>query len=323
LSTPRSCLVVSYHYVRDASAARFQGLHAVAPDRFEQQLAVLQRDRSLLDYATCLDALNGRRPPAGPSLLLTFDDGVIDHYSTVFPVLQGIGATGIFFVPSGCVGPRPRVLNVQKVQLLLASLGGEALWEQVLAGVRAVRGWTPGCVFGPGIYRYDAVREARLKHLLNYQLPFEVVDPLLEALFRRHVGEEAEVARALYLSASMIREMARAGMTFGYHTRQHRVLARLREDQQRAEIQDGVRWIRALTGQRSVPFCYPHGHAHAYTSHTVRILRDSGYAMAFTAVRGLACLTSGARFELPRCDTRDLPPFEEAKERPCVRSCSA
>lgn len=68
-----------------------------------------------------------------------------------------------------------------------------------------------------------------------------------------------------------------------------------------------MRWIRALTGQASVPFRYPHGHAHAYTTQTVRILRETGYSMAFTAVRGLSCPAAGTRFELPRYDTRDVP----------------
>ena len=44
-----------------------------------------------------------------------------------------------------------------------------------------------------------------------------------------------------------------------------------------------------------------------YTPRTVAMLRETGYSMAFTAVRGLARPAAGARFELPRCDTRDVP----------------
>jgi len=44
-----------------------------------------------------------------------------------------------------------------------------------------------------------------------------------------------------------------------------------------------------------------------HTPRTVTILRETGYSMAFTAVRGLARPATGARFELPRCDTRDVP----------------
>jgi len=304
---PATCLVVSYHYVRNGSAAPFQGLHGLGADRFEQQLAGMQHDRALLDYTAFLDALDGGRPLARPGVLLTFDDGLSDHYTTVFPILKARGAAGIFFVSARTVGPPPRVLNVQKTQLLLAALGGDALWEEVQGAVVPVRGWARCHPCGPEVYRYDTVADARIKHLLNYELPFEVVDSVLDALFRRHIGEEVEVAPALYLSEAMIREMARAGMTFGYHTATHRVLARLSEDEQRAEVEDGMRWIRTLTGQPTVPFCFPHGHAHAYTSQTVRILRETGYSMAFTAVRDLAYPAAGARFELPRYDTRDMP----------------
>jgi peptidoglycan/xylan/chitin deacetylase (PgdA/CDA1 family) len=41
---------------------------------------------------------------------LTFDDGFIDHYTRVFPLLQDYGMTGAFFVPTGLIG-RPGGLD--------------------------------------------------------------------------------------------------------------------------------------------------------------------------------------------------------------------
>ena len=308
------CLVLSYHYVRDRSPA-FPRLPALEPARFEAQLAVLTRDRRAQDHAAFLDAVDRRRPLPGRTFLLTFDDGLVDHYATVFPILRAHGVTGVLFVSAAGAGPRPRVLNVQKVQMLLAVLGGAALAEEVRAGM-AARG-RPVVSTPPraGLYRYDAPADVHVKHLLNYELPFEDADPLLEALFARHIGNEEECARGLYLNEAMIREMAAAGMVFGFHTWNHRVLSRLSPAEQQTELAGGADWIRSLTGQRSVPFCYPHGHAHAYTPDTVRILDDAGYSSAFTAVRRAADPARDPRFELPRFDTRDVPAGEGAAAR--------
>jgi peptidoglycan/xylan/chitin deacetylase (PgdA/CDA1 family) len=121
-------------------------------------------------------------------------------------------------------------------------------------------------------------------------------------------------ARRLYLSPGQVAEMAAAGMSFGHHTRRHLVLSRLSAGEQRHEIADGVEWIRGLTGQRRVSFCYPWGGPRTYTAETLRILEESGYSVAFNTVRRRARLNDDPRFELPRVDTRDLPPYTAGEE---------
>jgi peptidoglycan/xylan/chitin deacetylase (PgdA/CDA1 family) len=107
----------------------------------------------------------------------------------------------------------------------------------------------------------------------------------------------------------MIAEMAAAGMTFGYHTRSHRMLSRLSAREQAQELSDGVAWIRTLTGQAEVPFCYPWGGPNTYTADTLRLLEELGYSGAFNTVRRSALVGRDGRFEVPRLDTRDLPPY--------------
>jgi hypothetical protein len=212
----------------------------------------------------------------------------------------------MFFVSPTNSDEHPRVLNVQKVQLLLAIMGGEALLRELDALVARAGFVRPTQPAHPVLYRYDTAADRQVKQLLNYDLPYEIADDVLRTLFTRHVGDEKEMAQELYLTLDMIREMSSAGMVFGFHTRHHRVLSRLSVRAQRAEIDGGVQWIRDLTGQRAVPFCYPHGHAHVYTTETVDIVRAAGYAMAFTAVRGPATFGTHSWFEIPRYDTRDL-----------------
>ena len=309
LGSRDSCLVVSYHYVRDASVTGFPHLRTLHPADFEQQIATLARDSTIVDYDGFLAALDGDRPLNGPSALLTFDDGLIDHYRTVFPQLAARGHRGVFFISPASNSSAPRVLNVQKVQLLLARFG-DRLWAEVEGALAVVGSGLATQAPHESLYRYDNATVRRVKQLLNYDLPLEVADAVLGQLFSSSIGDQEEAGRELYLTPAMIREMAHAGMTFGYHTRDHRVLSRLPLDEQRTQLEDGVQWIQGLTGQTSVPFCYPHGHAHAYTQDTVRLVRECGYSMAFTAVRGTSLPSTDPRFEVPRLDTRDVPSAE-------------
>ncbi|MGE3274298.1 MAG: polysaccharide deacetylase family protein [Vicinamibacterales bacterium] len=305
------CLVAMYHYVRDSAATAFPGVNALAVADFDRQLDALAAAGAPVTCEGLVTRLDAGRPFERPSLLLTFDDGFVDHYTAVFPRLADRGWSGVFFLAGDTLGDRPRVLNVHKTHFLVSRLGAAAFAAAVReAAARVPAGAGAGLRPTPAVYRYDAAAGDRdVKHLLNYELPFETADRVLDELFTTHIGDETEFARALYLSGPMIREMAAAGMTFGYHTARHRVLSRLDVAGQRTELAGGVARIRALTGQALVPFCYPYGHPHTYTAETVAVLADLGYACAFTTVRRLARPESDGRFEVPRYDTRDLPPF--------------
>ncbi len=310
----RDCLVVMYHYVRDSAATSFPAIRALVPELFERQLDWLQAQYTVIDLERLEAALNGGEPLPPEAAMLTFDDGLVDHYATVLPALRRRGLRGTFFLSEDACRDSPRMLAVHKVHYLLAHLGADAFGHAVLdacaAGVSQGRARE---VFGRD--QWDDGGERAIKHLINHELPFSEAERVLELLFARHLGSSADFARSLYLDAAMIREMAAAGMTFGYHTRTHRMLARLSVEQQEDELRGGVEWIRALTGQATATFCYPWGGPHTYTGDTLRIIRQAGYSLAFNTVRR-RLRQDDQRYELPRIDTRDLPPYTAAEPPP-------
>jgi peptidoglycan/xylan/chitin deacetylase (PgdA/CDA1 family) len=309
----RTCLAVMYHYVRDTTATPFPEIRALPPAMFEQQLDWLQAGYALIDQPRLDAALRDRHLPPDAALL-TFDDGVIDHYQTVLPLLRARGVSGTFFLSHDACSDSPRMLPVHKVHFLLARMGAEAFGRAVLdACGLGSHGAAGRQVLGAD--RWEDADVRAVKHLVSHELPFDEADRVLEALFAEQIGDSRAFARQLYLNPGMVREMARAGMTFGYHTRSHRMLARLAPEEQRQELEAGVAWIRDLTGQSAVPFCYPWGGPRTYTRETLRILRDTGYSCAFNTVRRRLQADDNP-FELPRVDTRDLPPYTAAEPAP-------
>jgi peptidoglycan/xylan/chitin deacetylase (PgdA/CDA1 family) len=310
----QNCLVVMYHYVRDSSATAFPEIRALAPDLFTRQLDWLQDRHTIVSIDDLQTALDGGRALPARAALLTFDDGFVDHFTTVLPLLRARGMSGVFFIARDACGPSPRLLGVHKTHFLLARLGAEALGRAVLQESAIAAGVVgrSGSVFGND--RWDAQDEHAVRHLLNYELPLDEAERVLDLLFVQHIGDVAAFARSLYLNEAQIREMAAAGMTFGYHTRSHRMLSRLAVEQQREELTGGIEWVRALTGQKSVPFCYPWGGVKTYTGDTVRALDEIGYSLAFNTVRRRLRIGHDGRYELPRLDTRDLPPYTQGEE---------
>ncbi len=295
-----------YHYIRDPEQTALPALKALRLAEFATQLDWLESERRPVEYEHL-----ARWEPASlaGTFLLTFDDGFVDHYTAAFPALRSRGWGGAFFVAGAALAESPRLLNVHKTQFLLAALGAERFADAVAVETRSSDTST---ALGRRneVYRYDDAPDLVAKHRLNYEMPAAEADRVLSTLFARHLSDEAACARELYLSRGMIREMAAGGMTFGFHTEAHPVLSRLDREAQRRETARGVSLIRELTGQERVPFCYPYGHAHTYNTDTLEVLDEAGYSLAFTTARRIAYPGKDHRLEVPRMDTRDLPPFE-------------
>ena len=93
--------ILMYHYVSplplDADATRIQ--LTVDPAMFRAHLRYLAESgyETISLYQLDEALLNGTPLPPR-SVILTFDDGYIDHYTNVFPALQQYGFTATFFI---------------------------------------------------------------------------------------------------------------------------------------------------------------------------------------------------------------------------------
>jgi peptidoglycan/xylan/chitin deacetylase (PgdA/CDA1 family) len=306
------CMVVFYHYVRDVARTEFPDIKALPPSAFAAQLDWLQTRFDVIDGPTFERAVRTGNGFDRPTALLTFDDGFVDHYEHVFPVLRSRGLGGIFFLVGSTLGDRPMLANVHKTHFLLSRLGADRFAQEAGTALSdegvSIAAATDG---REGIYRYDEAPDVRIKRILNYEAPYPVADRVLSALFARYIGHSDAFARTLYLSGRQIREMARGGMTFGFHTESHPVLSRLTRDEQCSELRNGTQAIKELTDQATVSFCYPYGFPHTYNAETLETLEEFGYSMAFNTVRREAIVGQDPRYELPRFDTRDVALLQE------------
>ena len=123
--TPRGCTIVFYHYVRDVERTPFPGIKALSVAGFEAQLDWLQARYDVIDGPTFERAVLAGAGFDRPTALLTFDDGFVDHYEHVFPLLRSRGLGGIFFLAGATLGEHPVLLNVHKTHFLLSQLGAD------------------------------------------------------------------------------------------------------------------------------------------------------------------------------------------------------
>lgn len=102
--------------------------------------------------------------------------------------------------------------------------------------------------------------------------------------------------KAPLMSAETIRELHRAGITFGSHSNTHPRLSSLSVSKQRDQIFRSKAALEDLLGEEVRHFCYPYGD---YGRRTRDLVEVAGYASASTCRRG-AAHNAPNRFEIPR-----------------------
>src|SRR5690242_20363329 len=95
--------IVMYHYVRDLARTPYPRIKGMLLDDFERQVRMLASDFEMATLETALAYVAGSYQPRRPLCLLTFDDGLKEHYREVTPILNRLGIEGIFHVITGCL----------------------------------------------------------------------------------------------------------------------------------------------------------------------------------------------------------------------------
>jgi peptidoglycan/xylan/chitin deacetylase (PgdA/CDA1 family) len=281
-------LVVMYHYVRRVEGNAFPALHFLEADTFSRQVDELRRRDEMATLESALALLRGEYRGRRPLCLLTFDDGVKDHYREVTPVLAERGIQGLFFLVTGCMEEQV-VAAVHKNHFLTAQLGFAEWRRRFLAGVRGLGLEWPAVdgATAARTYPWDGPEVAAFKYGFNFQLAAAAREAVVDELFAGEFGEEGAFARQLYLSWEEARRMQRGGMMLGGHTHRHQALATLTELEMRRDLEECRRILDLrMLPQQQTPFSYPYGKRDSFTAETVGQLRELDFCCAFSTEAG-------------------------------------
>ena len=307
-----SLTIVMYHYVRDLEGSRYPAIKGRRTREFIAQLDHIASRYAVVGVEQIMAALDGHSDLPPNAAWLTFDDGYIDHYTTVFPLLHDRGWQGSFFPPARTILDR-ELLDVNKIHFILAAQPDPVpLLDTIRDFVAARHGRAdirPFAHYWESIDkadRHDTPEIVFIKRMLQHALPADLRAQLANELFARHVSvDPIAFANELYMSADQLRLMMRCGMHVGSHGNRHEWLDRLSPDDQARDIDGAMRFLGDLgVSLDEWVMCYPYG---GYNAETLRILTSRGCRIGLTTRVAVADLRSDRPLELPRMDTNDLP----------------
>lgn len=306
-----ACTIVVYHYVRDK--ATYPGIIGLTVDKFIRQIDYLRNNYSIISLSDFVEYVNHNKVIPDKSCILTFDDGLKEHYTNVFPILKKYRLPGVFFPITDSIVSN-RVAPVHQIHYLLAKLGAEKLASE-FKGILKQRSLQEFAKYkeamdtsskSSSLHPFDTGLVALLKHTLTFIIDRQICSEVLEVLFRKHFDNLQQFARELYLSAEDIAGMSNHGMEIGVHTHTHPVLARLNDEDQFKEISISKGILSDMSNKPIQTFSYPYGRPETFNEATINIVKSLGFSCAVTVSQGVNYLTENL-FLLKRMDTNDFP----------------
>lgn len=291
IASPYILRVVMYHYVRDLERSSFPRLHSELLSNFTEQVREFRSRYEMASVESALAFLKGEYTPRRDLCLLTFDDGLKEHYSDVTPILSEARIQGAFFLITGCI-EYDRVAAVHMNHFLMASLDFEFYKRRLIEHVKDLDSAAPdpnavAVANATRAYVWDTPDVACFKFWFNFVLEPSVRDKAVRELFQGHVGKEREFSKTLYLNWDHAREMCNAGMALGGHSHQHKPLSSMPDDELAWDLSVCRHLLDERLGRQALlPFCYPYGKRDSYDARAVRTLQELAFNCGFSTETG-------------------------------------
>jgi peptidoglycan/xylan/chitin deacetylase (PgdA/CDA1 family) len=301
-----------YHYVRQLENTRYPAIKGLRVSEFRNQLDYLQKNYQLISVADMVAADRAKEKLPPKACLLTFDDGYLEHFTTVFPILFDRKLSAAFYPPVATIA-RGELLDVNRIHFLLAVSDPCTIKNAIDISIRKASSdyelESPEYYYSKwGIAnRFDSADIIYIKRMLQTALPFDLRHQIASELFYKYVStNESSFAAELYINPDQARMMVASGMHFGSHGDKHLWLNRVDETVQTKEINGSLEFLRSI-GEKVDDFwtlAYPYG---GWNDTLVALLRKYKCKFALTTHARIADLDKDDPLLLPRYDTNDFP----------------
>jgi len=228
-----------YHIVKDSKVAHIKHLYPYKnKTQFESDI-----DWLLKHYKPTNPEVLQLNTNIENTFLLSFDDGLSEIYTDIFPILKKKNITAIFFINPNFVDNK-EALYKHTISLIISYLRDNNFKKEPVEIVKSALSIQSSTNEALEIQLKSTPYSGRLKiNEVCRQLNIDVANYL--------------TTEKPYVSKSQIQEMIEAGFYFGGHTMSHPPLNQLTHEDQKKEIIDSMEWLKSNFGIRYAYFAFP------------------------------------------------------------------
>ena len=266
--------IIMYHYVRPDNSC-YPYLNYLNLNIFQRQLDYFQNKYGFISKQDFINSIDSNEPLKG--VVLSFDDGLKDHYKYVLPELKKRKLWGLFYICSGVYSSR-KMLGVHRVQYLKGKYGSSVILKEALNMIEDhMLDESNIELFDKEIYIDSNYQESekKLRRLFNYYISYDYRDKILDSLMKKYFNEN-KLFDEVYLNINELNEIHNEGNIIGSHAVTHKVLSRLSYTDQEQEIKKSFDFLKTtISLEPPYSFCYPYGYRASYNNDTLKILKTN------------------------------------------------
>ncbi|EAL7595615.1 polysaccharide deacetylase [Campylobacter jejuni subsp. doylei] len=274
--------IIMYHYIRESlkQLPKFRYLHI---ENFKKQLDFFEKEFGFVTYD---EFLYLKENPLfcnklKNKILLTFDDGLKDHYNYVFNELVKRKLFGIFFVPTR-IFKQKKALDVHRIHYLLGKMGGGILLNTAYNIIKPNILKKSSLKLFKNYYQElnDDKNTKDFKLLFNYFIKPKNKEKILDEIVA-HFWNDEEIFNNLYLNKDELKIMSENDMLIASHSSTHLSFKTLDICNQKYELQTSISFLNSFIKQPIQLFSYPYGENTAYSK---RWLKNNNFDFAFNSI---------------------------------------
>jgi len=274
--------VLGYHRVVDRfEQERKNSLQGslVSRGMLERQLDAIGRRHRFVSVDELTESMTEQRVTARPMAAVTFDDGYRDVYENAFPMLIRKGIPAALFLVTDLIG-------TERVHL------HDLVY---LSALRALAAWPAPAVTLQSLLREAELPAERARDILAHTgTPLALTRAILTRLSQAEIQrvsallqretcvDDASLPKSRSMTWDMVKEMQRAGITIGSHTRTHALLTNESTDRVWEQVAVSRQQLERQLGVPVWHFAYPDGR---FNRAAVQALSAAGYRYAYTTCR--------------------------------------
>lgn len=275
--------VLMYHRV-DYPAARpdlYPPLLSATPAGFERQMRFLAERCHVVSLDELLQVCRSGGVLPARSVMITFDDAYRDFSEHAWPVLRRRGLPVTLFVPTAFPDQPGRAFWWDRLHRAVNNADGRDRLET----------WC-----GSFPLASEADRRTTLRQLTRRvkSLPHLEGQAFVEEIWR---STGAPQSSNCVLGWDELRRLAGEGVTLAPHTRTHPLMNRISLEQARDEAVGSLDDLRQKVGDAPPVLAYPAG---GFNPDLATMLRDEGFEVAVTTIRGINDLNTANPLRLRR-----------------------
>lgn len=228
-----------YHIVRDDQVAHIENLYQFKNcKQFLNDITILNKNYKPIIPRDLLDNKNLKN-----NFLLSFDDGLKEVYTVIYPILKKNNLKAIFFINPNFVDNNEGLYK-HYISIIITHLKNNNFEKSTMDKISKELSFTFSSVeeFKQKFINIKFSEREKIKNVL------EIVNIDIEAYLKEQQP---------YITKKQIQEMINEGFYFGGHTMSHPPLNQLSHDEQKKEIIDSINWLKENFNINYSLFAFP------------------------------------------------------------------